>query len=181
MWRFVQKSAVAVALIGLAGCSSLSSMAANLWPFGGGKETKAYACDDGSRMIVVFDDREEAASVSITGRPMQTLHRQSDDDGLQVARVLARISRTLVARWLDPRFREDDICLVRTFSPLANTARIGDGPKSPAKANLCAIARRQREKCGLASRARWAPGRPRARALARKKFTLDATARMLPR
>lgn len=99
MWRFVQKSAVAVALIGLAGCSSLSSMAANLWPFGGGKETKAYACDDGSRMIVVFDDREEAASVSITGRPMQTLHRQSDDDderywnGLYTLRVSDDVAR----------------------------------------------------------------------------------------
>src|SRR5262245_60491736 len=77
MLKIVQKSALAVALIGLAACSSASSIVSKLWPFGGGMETKAYACDDGSRMIVVFDNREEAASVSITGRPMQTLHRQS--------------------------------------------------------------------------------------------------------
>jgi hypothetical protein len=79
MLKYVHGGALAVALIGLAGCNTMSSVASALWPFDGGMETKAYACEDGSRMIVVFDNSEDAASVSITGRPMQTLHRQSDE------------------------------------------------------------------------------------------------------
>ena len=96
MLKYVHGGALALALIGLTGCNTMSSVASALWPFGGGMETKAYACEDGSRMIVVFDDREDAASVSITGRQMQTLQRQSDEhywNGAYSLRVDGAVAR----------------------------------------------------------------------------------------